>query len=148
MTFLLDAKDESLNAYEGELIYSTKKLAVESIETANSLVTNWITYPEKGNSLSGDDSIMFEGLTPGGFSGVLQTGENNKEPGVLFSVIFSAREQGEVNVSLGGVNVYKNDGSGGEAEVLDYSLTLSLREPFVKSSYILLKKLDEPCAFA
>jgi hypothetical protein len=135
VTFLLDPKDESLNAYEGELIYDTQKLAVERIETANSLVTIWVTYPEKSNSLLGDDSIVFEGLTPGGFSGVLQTGENNKEPGVLFSVIFSAREQGETNVSLSGINIYKNDGSGGEAEVLDHSLTLSLRAPFVKSSY-------------
>jgi hypothetical protein len=135
VTFLLDPKNESINAYEGELIYNTKKLAVERIETANSFVTTWITYPEKSNSLLGDDSIVFEGLTPGGFSGVLQTGEDNKEPGILFSVIFSAREQGDTNVSLSGVNVYKNDGIGGEAEILDHSLTLSLRDSFVKSSY-------------
>ncbi len=134
VTFLLDAKNESLNAYEGEIIYDTKKLSLERIETANSLVTTWITLPEKGNSLLGDDTILFEGLTPGGFEGVLGVGENNKEPGILFAAIFSLKEEGNGEVRLSRISVYKNDGTANVSDIIDYGVTLSPTVSFLASS--------------
>ena len=135
VTFLLDPLGDTLNAFEGSLIYDTKKLIVGRIETDNSLVTNWITTPERDNSPSGDNSIFFEGLTPGGFAGVFQNGENKREAGPLFSVIFSVKAEGEASISLSGMKVYKNDGEGTEAETLDYSATLTLSPAYLKSSY-------------
>jgi hypothetical protein len=112
MTVLLDSAIAT-NAFSGSLVYSAATLEPIAISDGNSIISLWITHPAVP---AAGAPITFAGITPGGFSG---------NGGVLFSVLFRAKAAGAAKISLGNVEVLRNDGAGGNEPV-----TL---EPFVLS---------------
>jgi hypothetical protein len=76
-------------------------------------VSLWVTHP----AVSSGAPIPFAGITPGGFSG---TG------GMLFSVLFRAKAAGTANVSIGNIEVLRNDGAGGNEPATAKPLFLSV----------------------
>lgn len=135
LTFFIDTEGEVLNAYEGQISFDKDKLTLDHIETDNSIITAWITRPEKNNSTLGDDSILFEGLTQGGFSGVSETGTEKEGSGKLLSLVFSVKKEGAATVSLSDLKIYKGDGDATEVPIQDKDFIVTLPATYLKSSY-------------
>lgn len=133
---LLDAGNEKLNAYSGQIRYDNDYLFLKRIETNDSIVTSWVTFPEKNNSLQGDNDIYFEGITSGGFSGVISAGNTKKQNGKILSLVFSVQKDGGTSLSVRGVHVYKDDGMATEIPISDKNVTLSLPESFIKNTFL------------
>lgn len=105
------------NAFSGALRYPSDMLEPIGVSDGNSIVSMWITRPNM--SVSGEGSIPFAGITPGGFSG---------DNGMLFSVVFKAKKAGSATVALSALQVLRNDGVGGAEAVIADRLTLPIRE--------------------
>lgn len=103
-----------VNAFSGALIYPATIVEPIAVSDGNSIVNMWITRPTVSDASA---QILFAGITPGGFSG------NN---GILFSVLFKAKKMGTAKVSLGNIEVLRNDGSGGSEPTTIKSLTISV----------------------
>ena len=103
------------NAFSGSILYSKDTLEPIAINDGSSLISLWITRPVAS---AGGAPIVFAGITPGGFSG---TG------GALFSVLFRAKTAGTANVSLGDIEVLRNDGVGGKESVIIKPLILPIK---------------------
>ena len=93
----LDTHGETINAIEGNLIFS-KNLELKEIRDGNSIINLWIERPY---DLEG--TIRFSGITPGGFSGA---------SGELFTLVFSAARAGAAPFSLTHPRVLLSDGQG------------------------------------
>jgi hypothetical protein len=102
-----------VNAFSGALSYSAA-LEPIAVSDGNSLINLWITRPVVA---SGDTPITFAGITPGGFSG---------NDGILFSILFRAKAAGTASVSLGDIEVLRNDGAGGNEPVIVKPLLISI----------------------
>lgn len=111
VSVLLDSTAPT-NAFSGTLQYSVAMLEPIVIYDGSSIISLWITHPAVP---AAGESIAFEGITPGGFSG---------NAGVLFSVLFRAKTAGTASVSLGEIDVLRNDGAGGKEPVTTKPLTL------------------------
>lgn len=99
------------NAFSGSVSYSKGTLEPIAVSDGSSIINVWITHPA---ILTKDAAITFAGITPGGFSG----GGGN-----LFSILFRAKAIGSADVSLGDVEVLRNDGTGGKEPVTIKQLT-------------------------
>jgi len=137
VTLSLDAKEERLNAYSGLVEYDRKKLYLKHVDTSNSIVTGWVTYPELDNSPDGDSGILFEGVTVGGFDGVVVPDSTKKDVGKLFTLVFSVREGGDATVSFSQLTTFIDDGNATEENYKDAVLTVKAPVDFVKNSYLL-----------
>ena len=113
---LLDS-DESVNAVEGRIVYPTDKLEVKEIRDGNSVINFWIEKPQTDRTTRG--TIVFSGITPGGFSG-----SNN----TLFSLVFEATQTGNAEIEIQGSQVLLNDGEGSKAPLTIQNATLSVLE--------------------
>ncbi len=137
VTVNLEAEGDSFNAYGGQIDYDRRYLYLKKIDTSDSIVSSWVTYPEKDNSTTGDDSIFFEGLSQGGFSGVLIPDVQKKLPGKLFTLIFSVEKEGNADITISNVHIYKDDGNATEVMTTDKSITLDLPVAYVKNNHLL-----------
>lgn len=108
----LNSPDELVNAVEGELFFSDDTVTISRIETANSIISNWVETPY----VSGN-AIVFSGIIPGGFKSVTDPITQNKLPGTLFTLIVQIQKKGTVSLTMSDIHVYKNDGLGTEALV-------------------------------
>lgn len=113
VSLLLDSAIPT-NAFSGALQYPAAMLEPVAISDGGSIISLWIAHPAVP---APGVPVTFAGVTPGGFSG------NN---GSLFSVLFRAKAAGTAKVSLGDVEVLRNDGAGGNEPVSVRSLTLSI----------------------
>ncbi len=95
----VNTEKKYMNAVEGEVVFPQDLLKIEEINDGNSMVNFWI---EKPKSLQ-EGKISFSGITPGGY--------NNVE-GLLFSVIFTAKKEGNGNIVFNNIKVLQNDGLG------------------------------------
>jgi hypothetical protein len=102
------------NAFSGTLLYSGTTLQPIAISDGSSIISLWIAHPSVP---AAGAPITFAGITPGGFSG---------NDGMLFSVLFRAKATGTANISLGDIEVLRNDGVGGNepttAKLLAFSI--------------------------
>ena len=103
-----------INAFSGNLQYSSTLLEPIAVSDGNSIVSMWITRPAVRDA---DAPITFSGITPGGFSG---TG------GILFSAFFRVTAVGTARVSLSDAEVLRNDGEGGKEPTTIRPLTLGI----------------------
>ncbi len=113
VSILLDSAIPT-NAFSGTLLYSAATLEPIAISDGNSIISLWITHPTVPAS---GVPITFAGITPGGFSG---------NSGMLFSVLFRVQSAGTANVSVGSVEVLRNDGVGGNELTTMKPLVLSI----------------------
>jgi len=104
-----------VNAFSGAVSYSAATLEPVAVSDGNSLINVWITHPDV--PAAAGESIIFAGITPGGFSG---------DKGILFSVLFRATATGVGHVSIEDVEVLRNDGVGGEEPVTSNTLSLTV----------------------
>ena len=94
----IDTEGESLNAFEGKLLFPADLLEVKAVRDSGSIATIWLDKPAQIFT----DSISFSGITPGGFVG---------ERGRLFEVIFRAKAEGSGLFTIKDARAFRNDGN-------------------------------------
>lgn len=103
--------DEQVNAIDGQIVFPDTLLEMQEIRDGNSSINFWIEKPR----IESAGTLIFSGITPGGFSGV-----NNQ----IFSIIFKAKQEGTATISIAQANALQNDGVG-------TNITLALRNVVV-----------------
>ncbi|MFA6307192.1 MAG: hypothetical protein WC639_05300 [Patescibacteria group bacterium] len=111
---LLNAKEESINALEGKIVFPEKLLKLKKIQDGNSIVNFWIKKPQE--DLTGN--IIFSGITPGGVM---------VENGLIFSMIFEPAVSGAAVLEISQASVLLNDGQGSAAslDILPLNIVIS-----------------------
>lgn len=108
----LNTNNESINAFEGEIVFPSGMIALGEVRDGNSMVSLWVEKPR----LTREGVVSFSGIIPGGFSG---------QQGYLFSLIFESIDFGTFTIESRNENVYLNDGEGTATEVTRSPLTLT-----------------------
>lgn len=133
-TVLLDTQHETLNAFEGQLTFSTDILEIKEIRDGNSLVTLWLDAPK-----AHEDTILFSGVTPSGYQG---------SRGTLFSIVFHSKKEGEGLFAWRNVQTFKNDGQGTPVATQSSSRTFSVSQNFPASLVMEVLDVTPPESFA
>ncbi len=115
----LSPTGEVLNAVEGKIIIPSS-LRIREIRSGDSIVSFWLEKPEFK-----DGQIIFGGVIPGGFSGVLNPYKAEAEPGKLLEILFSDKPTNETEIYIEGGRVFLNDGLGTSKELARSSLKVS-----------------------
>lgn len=134
---LINPDNENINALEGELIFSSDKIKLLEILTGDSVINFWVEEPRLENGV-----IVFSGIIPGGFEGVLQPYSQTREPGKVFSLIFQAQAGGEAVINFNKVRVLLNDGAGTESLVKASSSTIIINQDLPKEGVLVERELD------
>ncbi len=108
----LDTKNETINAFEGEIIFPTGAVTLGEVRDGNSMVSLWVEKPR----LTAEGVVSFSGIIPGGFSG---------QKGYLFSLILESTDLGTFTIESRNEMVYLNDGQGTMTGVTRSPLTLT-----------------------
>lgn len=98
VSIFLDTQQEDINALEGKLIFPTDLLELKEIRDGNSLVTFWIDRPQSTQA-----PVPFAGMIPGGY---------RFPKGLLLSLVFESKQEGQGVVAIEQARVLKNDGLG------------------------------------
>ena len=130
----LNTEDESINAVEGEIIFPTDLIELKEIREGGSIIALWIERPHVGES----GQILFAGVTPGGYIG---------EKTYLFSIIFQAKQLGQVTISTSNERVLLNDGQGSEAKLRRAPLVLDIKEESLTPPYLAFQDAVPPEPF-
>jgi len=99
---VLDTENEEINAIEGKITFPRDLLEVKKVNDGNSIINFWIEKPKNAS----DGQIAFSGITPGGY---------NDSQGLIFSITFLAKKEGNGAIKFGEVKALRNDGQGTEA---------------------------------
>ena len=130
---LLNAENEEINAVEGKIIFSPELLELQTIKDGNSFVNFWIEKPKNENGV-----IIFSGITPGGYKDA---------KGLIFSVIFRAKKEGEASVEISEAKALLNDGRGTETKTGVKKLLVSIRADISVPSWSVPKDAEPPETF-
>ncbi len=94
----INTEKENINAVEGKIIFPADFLELSEIRDGNSVVNFWVDKPTFT-----DGTVFFSGITPGGY--IL-------DKGLIFSLIFKAKKEGDVLIKIENASALKNDGNG------------------------------------
>lgn len=121
----INTENQSINAIEGELIFSRDLFGLREIKYGNSIINFWVEKPKKA------DKIVFSGIIPGGYTG---------DKGLLFSAIFYTKKEGKGFIEIRNPKTLLNDGQGTETNTKASALgiIISAEEP----SFLPTKKKD------
>jgi len=98
---VLNTENEEINAVEGKVIFPGELLELKEIRDGNSIVNFWIERPK----IEQDGTICFSGIIPGGY---------NDGQGLILSITFLAKKEGNGAIKFGEVKALRNDGQGTE----------------------------------
>lgn len=140
--FVLDTENKSINAFEGEVIFPRNLLELKEISDGNTIVNFWIERPQQrqgaGDKEQGE--IVFSGVTPGGFS---------SEKGLIFSMVFQVKNEGEGFIEIHNPKVLLNDGQGTPTDVgISNFQFVAIHEPIRDDLWVPPKDTDPPESFA
>ncbi len=100
----LNTSGEPINAVQGNILFPSELLELKEIKDANSIVNFWIDKPK----IESDGKIVFSGIIPGGYQG---------QNGLLLTLIFVSKKEGQGTVELREAKTLLNDGNGTEAQL-------------------------------
>lgn len=137
---ILDTENKNINAFEGRVIFPGALLELKEIRDGNTIVNFWITNPQMAtNQGANGNEIRFSGITPGGFSG---------ERGLIFSVIFQTKSEGEGTIKIREAKTLLNDGLGTLASLsISNFQFVTIREPIRDDLWVSPKDTDLPELF-
>ncbi len=115
----VNTQEESVNAFEGELVFSPDELELKDVLIGDSVVNFWVEQPNKDVECTDVCRLKFSGITPGGYFG---------DQGRLFSAIFESKKTGTSNLSIENGKVLLNDGEGTEAPLVSSPIELDIVE--------------------
>lgn len=105
---LVDTAGDVINAIEGEIVYPGNFLRLTDIKDSNSIISFWVERPKRDKK----GTILFSGIIPGGFDGILKPLSNKKYPGTLITLVFESLQNGNGEIILKNFRTFLNDGLG------------------------------------
>ena len=111
----LNTEGESINAVEGKLMFSADLLEAREIRDGNSIINFWIERPKVSKG-----EILFSGIIPGGYL---------DKQGLIFSIVFQARQAGRGSVEIREIKALLNDGKGTATNTTISNLELVISGP-------------------
>lgn len=112
----LNSEDESINAIGGNISFPQDLLELKETREGNSIINFWVEKPKIEN-----EKIIFSGIIPGGY---------NSKDGLIFSLIFKTRTEGDGVVYLNQIQAYKNDGMGTPVNLNFSNISFYIRNYF------------------
>ena len=115
----LNTQGVAINAVDGAISLRGDKTAavIKEFSLADSVLSVWLAHP----SLSANkESITFTGGMPGGFTAA---------DAILFKIIVSPQQAGQLVLNVGKSSAYINDGKGTLASTSGQSLTIAVNVP-------------------
>jgi len=100
---VIDTQEESINAFEGTVLFPSDLLTPLEVREDSSIVNFWIERPRTSTSTA----MRFSGITPGGFTG----------QGPLFSVIFRTTKLGSGTIAVANPRALRDNGAGSPAHI-------------------------------
>jgi hypothetical protein len=103
----LDPERDTISGVGGELTVDSTKFDVASIIAGNSSIPLWVTTPNISaeHYLDNRTHIVFDGIIPGGFKGVMTSSVKGTYPGVLFIVNLIPKRSGVTQIDLDSVEI-------------------------------------------
>lgn len=136
----LNTEDEEINALEGNLAFPNELVDLKEIRNGNSIINFWIDPVRNcvSNGVEKPDSICFSGIIPGGYK---------TAKGFIFSAVFTAKKEGEGQMTIEKARALKNDGLGTEAKLTRKNLEFRIQDlgeeqTLYPKSYILNPEKD------
>ena len=134
---MLDTEGQSINAIEGKILFPLNLLELREIKDGDSIVNFWLERP----SVKMENLVIFSGVIPGGFEGVLSPYYEGYRPGKVFSLIFVTKNIGEGAIVAKDVKVLLHDGLGTPAKTSIFDFNFKIHEK-VKEE-VLIEKLED-----
>ncbi|MFH1162332.1 MAG: hypothetical protein V1696_03640 [Candidatus Jorgensenbacteria bacterium] len=122
VTAWLDTEGEDINATEGRLSFPHRSLELKKIYENDSVMNLWVEKPRQ----DADGSVVWSGIIPGGFEGVLSPYYTGTRPGKLFSLLFKAQQPGSATVYFANARALLDDGKGTGASVTSSGVTIGI----------------------
>ena len=119
---LFNSQNEEINAIEGTITFSHDVFELKEIKIANSIINFWVEQP----ILVSEGRIAFSGITPGGYRG---------EKGLLFSLIYLSKKEGNGLVSFTEAKALQNDGKGTKAPLKTSNFQFIISKQFPLSPF-------------
>jgi hypothetical protein len=130
VAFLLNTKDESINAVESAIIFPQNILELKEIKSSNSIISFWSQPPKASGN-----QINFSGVVPGGYAG---------RNGYVFSMIFQARAEGVSTIEISKIMALRNDGKGTPVQTTISELQLVVEGKAVAPKIVTQEKDTDP----
>ena len=114
VSVFVDPEDTPISALSGNLSFSSKLFDIEDISTQSSIVSIWIMRPQISSEEYFDSRthVSFEGIIPGGFSGVRSPYYGGGRSGIVFTVTLLPKTKGLGNILIDGVELHAYDSNG------------------------------------
>lgn len=137
----LNADKENINALEGVLQFPPDLLEFKKIHDGNSIINFWVERPHQRQETRDkrQGEVTFSGIIPGGYQG---------ERGLLFSIIFQAKQEGNGEIEIREAKALLNDGSGTPTKVTVKNLLVSIRPDISVPSWVSPQDAEPPESFA
>ncbi len=138
----LNTEKENINALEGIVRFPAELLEFKKIRDGNSIINFWIERPRErqGTGDKEQGEVVFSGITPGGYTGT---------KGLLFSLVFQAKKEGQGTLGIQQAKALLNDGQGTQTQlrVSDFQFSISEQIPGSLSLVPGLKDTEPPESF-
>jgi hypothetical protein len=110
----IDPQNETVSGVAGTLSFPTDLFEVDTISTVGGVVPMWMTRPHVPQEKYFDDRthITFEGIMPGGFSGVRSPYYEGVRRGLVFTVKLIPKNKGTGNLVLDNIEIRAFDDQG------------------------------------
>lgn len=104
----LDTEGDTVSGFSGNFSFDSDLFVISNISSENTIASLWVKQPAVSNEiyLDGRTHIVFEGIFPGGFSGVRSPYEQGVMPGKLFQVTLLPKEKGRGTFLVDGITIY------------------------------------------
>lgn len=125
---LVDPQGTSLSAISGTLSFPSELFDVDKITTQSSIVSIWVTHPQVSTERYFDSRtrINFEGIMPGGFSGVRSPYYDGVKPGVVFTITLLPKASGVGSLMLDNTELHAYDSNGTKLAAESYSANITI----------------------
>ncbi len=128
---LLNTQMEKINAISGKIIFFPASFKLTEIRAGNSIINFWVESPAERNA----GEINFSGIIPGGYNG---------DKGLLLSLIFATKKEGQAILKMQEGQALLNDGQGTAAQVTLATLNLAVSNKISTSSTVSVLEDSNP----
>jgi hypothetical protein len=131
----LDPEGDVVSGVGGEFTFRSDSFVVKNIIAGNTSIPLWVTPPKIAEEKYIDNKthIVFDGIIPGGFRGVLSSRTKGSSPGLLFIINLVPKKEGISELRLEEVQI----------RAFDETATLLSNKEFAKRIFV-PKMLRQP----
>lgn len=114
VSIMLNTEGSSVSALSGNFSFPSELFDIGTITSYNSIVPLWVTGPKLSPEKNFDrrTHIVFEGIIPGGFSGVHHPYYQDVFPGIIFTVTLIPKGEGKDLLKLDDIELHAYDALG------------------------------------